>query len=156
MSNSTVSLSDLLTPKQVKAKQDAGNWQEAVAIAGQLLVDSGCCTESYVSAMQQGVVDFGPYIVIAPGVAMPHARPEAGVVKPGISVVTLATPRDFGNEANDPVDFVIAFAAVDKNAHIKTLQCIVGLLENEEIMKAVRAAGSDDELWQILQQYKSE
>ncbi|MBV7435262.1 PTS sugar transporter subunit IIA [Cardiobacteriaceae bacterium TAE3-ERU3] len=147
------SLVELLAPEQVKAKQDAADWREAVAIAGQLLVDAGCCTGDYVRAMQEGVIEFGPYIVIAPGVAMPHARPEAGVLKPGVSIITLAEPREFGNEANDPVDFVIAFSAVDKNAHIQTLQQIVGLLESEDTMAAVRAAASDDELWAALEQH---
>ena len=147
------SLVELLAREQVKAKQDAADWREAVAIAGQLLIDAGCCTDDYVRAMQEGVIEFGPYIVIAPGVAMPHARPEAGVLKPGVSIITLAEPREFGNEANDPVDFVIAFSAVDKNAHIQTLQQIVGLLENEEAMAAVRAATSDDALWAALEQH---
>lgn len=150
------SLVQLLAQEQVKAKQDAADWREAVAIAGRLLVDAGCCTDDYVRAMQEGVIEFGPYIVIAPGVAMPHARPEAGVLKPGVSIITLAEPREFGNEANDPVDFVIAFAAVDKNAHIKTLQQIVGLLENEQAMAAVRAATSDDALWAALEQHHAE
>lgn len=150
------SLVELLAREQVKAKQDAADWREAVAIAGQLLVDAGCCTDDYVRAMQEGVIEFGPYIVIAPGVAMPHARPEAGVLKPGVSIITLAEPREFGNEANDPVDFVIAFSAVDKNAHIQTLQQIVGLLENEETMAAARAATSDDALWAALEQHHTE
>lgn len=106
--------------------------------------------------MQEGVIEFGPYIVIAPGVAMPHARPEAGVLKPGVSIITLAEARAFGNETNDPVDFVIAFAAVNKNAHIKTLQRIVGLLENDAAMAAARAATTDDALWTALERHHAD
>lgn len=130
----------------VRAGISVSTWREAVEAAGSLLVAAGSCTEAYVDAMAAAVVELGPYMVIAPGVAMPHARPEAGVIHPGTVVVTLATPLAFGNPANDPVDLVIAFAAVDKNAHLESLQAITALLLDEPRLNAVRAATNDDEL----------
>ncbi len=43
------------------------------------------------------------HIVIAPGIALPHARPEDGVIDSTVAVVRLAEPVNFGNEDNDPV-----------------------------------------------------
>lgn len=44
-------------------------------------MNNGCIKESYIDAMVNTVKNMGPYIVIAPGIAMPHAAPEDGVLK---------------------------------------------------------------------------
>ena len=44
---------------------------------------------TYTEAMIDVVRDMGPYIVLAPGLAMPHARPEMGAKQVGTALVTL-------------------------------------------------------------------
>jgi PTS system ascorbate-specific IIA component len=146
MSEKLAELHRLVSPSQVRAKVVVDDWGQAVDAAGTLLVEARACSPEYVSAMRQAVRDLGPYIVIAPGVAMPHARPEAGVAAPGVAIATLAHPVEFGHKANDPVDLVIAFAAVDKGAHLETLQAIVALLQDAPALAAVRAAETHEEL----------
>lgn len=130
----------------VRAKRYAGNWQEAIAVSGEVLVAANAVEPAYVQAMIEGKEEFGPYIVIAPGVAMPHARPEAGVIKPAVAIVTLSTPVAFGHEQNDPVDVVIAFAAQSKEAHLETLKEIAGLVSSPVRLERLRAATNDTEL----------
>jgi PTS system ascorbate-specific IIA component len=134
-----------LTP-HVAAKAAAADWRAAVRRAGDLLVRAGLTTAEYVDAMVQARDELGPYMVVAPGVAMPHARPERGVLAPGVAVVTLAAPVAFGHAANDPVDVVIAFAALDKAAHLATLQRIAALVADTDALSAVRTANDDGEL----------
>ncbi|MBA0051287.1 PTS sugar transporter subunit IIA [Streptomyces sp. AJS327] len=136
--------------ERTRARVAAPAWQDAVDAAGELLVRGGLCTDDYVSAMKDAVRDLGPYVVVAPGVAMPHARPEAGVRSPGVSIVTLAEPVEFGHAANDPVDVVIAFAALDKQAHLRALQQIVTLIQNREALAELRAAETGDEIHAVL------
>lgn len=136
----------------VNSRVDVTDWRAAVAVAGEALVRTDAAESRYVDAMQQAVVDNGPYIVVAPGVAMPHARPEAGVLRPGLALVTLAQPVEFGHERNDPVDIVVAFAAVDKAAHLATMQEIVGLLSDADTLQALRDATSDEDLLQVVRQ----
>lgn len=147
---STTGLAGVVTADTVRARIAVTSWEEAVRASGELLVRAGACEPPYVEAMEQAVRDLGPYIVLAPGVAMPHARPESGVVRPGIAVVTLDTPVPFGHAANDPVDLVIPFAAVDKEAHLETLQRLVALLQDETALAQVRAASTDEELCAAL------
>lgn len=137
---------DELAPMCVQVAASAASWDEAVEIAGGLLKEEGACTDEYIKAMVDAVVELGPYMVVAPGIAMPHARPERGVLKPAISVVTLTTPVVFGNPANDPVDLVIAFTALNKEAHLKSLHRITALLMDESRLRRVRAATTNAEL----------
>ncbi|OKL48391.1 hypothetical protein BSR29_01085 [Boudabousia liubingyangii] len=150
MNTKDSSFAGLITPNCVDAKISAQDWQEAIEYGGKLLVRAGYCTPNYIEAMKQAVTDLGPYIVIAPGVAMPHARAESGVLSPGLSVCTLANPVSFGHKHNDPVDLVISFATLKADAHLVTLRQIVALLQDEARVAEVRQAPDSAALYQAL------
>ena len=89
----------------------------------------------FMDAMIRVATEFGPYIVIAPGIALPHARPEDGVIDSTVAVVRLATPVNFGNEDNDPVWLVVALAAKDKEGHIQGLSDLATVLGEAKTWK---------------------
>lgn len=72
-------LEELLTEKTIKLNVEAKDWEEAVRKGGAILVENDLAEPRYVDAMVKLVKENGPYIVIAPDIAMPHARPEDGV-----------------------------------------------------------------------------
>lgn len=131
----------------VCARMTAPDWRAAVRAGGQLLVAQGAATPQYVDGMIRTVEEFGPYVVLAPGMALPHSRPEDGALKTGFSLITLATPVAFGVPENDPVDIVISFAAVDKNAHVEALRVLASMLTDEPRLAAIRDAVTDAELF---------
>ena len=51
----------------------------ALEITCSKLIESGKVEQSYLEAIQQKHKDIGAYYVLAPKIAMPHARPEDGV-----------------------------------------------------------------------------
>lgn len=51
---------------------EASPWQEAVKLSVDLLVKADVVEPRYYQAILDGVEQFGPYFVIAPGLAMPH------------------------------------------------------------------------------------
>jgi mannitol/fructose-specific phosphotransferase system IIA component (Ntr-type) len=146
-----VSLLNSLDAQTVAVQVPAANWEEAVEQAGRLLVSAGFVEETYVKAMQETIRTVGAYLVIAPGIAMPHARPEAGVKQTGFSLITLEKPVEFGSEENDPVDIVIGFAATDKSRHIKALQEIAIHFSNDEFIRSIRSAQSKEALLGVIQ-----
>ncbi len=116
-----LALKDLLTTQQVAVHVPAKDWRDAVRQVGRLLVHSGAVEERYIEGMIHAAEELGPYIVIAPGIAMPHGRPEDGVRRPCMALITLQDPIDFGNPDNDPVRLVFAFGAVGQQQHIEAL-----------------------------------
>lgn len=62
----------------IRLQAEANTWQEAVKIGVDLLVAADVVEPRYYQAILDGVEQFGPYFVIAPGLAMPHTRPEEG------------------------------------------------------------------------------
>jgi PTS system ascorbate-specific IIA component len=88
-----------------------------VRAAGVGLERSGAATSAYTDAMVATVEKLGPYIVIAPGLALAHARPSEAVIRTGFSWVRPAQPVEFGHAKNDPVSLVVGLAAIDHEVH---------------------------------------
>lgn len=138
-------LKQMLTREYMTDNARPKDWKEAIAIAGKLLVDNGNVTDEYVRAMIDVVDELGPYIVLCPGVAFAHARPESGAVKPGISLAILQAPVEFGHETNDPVKIVLAFAGKDHNSHLEMLAELSDILQDEKALeRLVGAKGIED------------
>lgn len=152
MSEPVLDLAEELDSPNVRANVAVAGWEDAVDRVGALLVDAGSAEPRYVEAMKDGFREYGPYAVLAPGIAMPHARPEQGVVRPGVALITLREAVEFGSPENDPVDLVVAFAAVDKRAHVTALQQLAILLSNASAVEDIRAADSDAELVRCLRE----
>ena len=121
-------LSELLSPSTILLGADAADWREAIRRSGELLVSTGATDPAYTEAMIRTVEEHGPYIVIAPGFALAHSRPDESVHRTGMSFVRLAEPIAFGNAANDPVTLVMALAAADSSAHREALAALAGVL----------------------------
>ncbi|GAB6876329.1 PTS sugar transporter subunit IIA [Thermaerobacter litoralis] len=128
----------------------ARDWETAVEEAGRLLVAIGAAQPSYVQAMVATVRELGPYIVIAPGIALPHARPDAGALRSAVSFVRLRPAVPFGNQDLDPVDLVFGLAAVDGEAHLEMMADLATVLGDDTIVQALRAARSAGDVLRIL------
>lgn len=123
-------LTQLLPGDAIRIGETATDWRAAVRLAGDALVASGATTPPYTEEMVSTVEQLGPYIVIAPGIALAHARPSSAVLRAGISLVTLLEPVAFGHRKNDPVRLVIGLAAVDEESHITALSTLAELLSD--------------------------
>lgn len=120
---------DLLSPERVRLGVDAGDWRAAISAVGQLMVDTGTAEPRYIEAMIASCEKFGPYIVIAPGLALPHAAPTDGALRDSLALITLTSPVEFGNDDNDPVHVVLALSAVDHGAHLEQLRTVSSALQ---------------------------
>ena len=72
-------LSDLLTKEKIHFTDEKLDWRSAIELAAQPLLNQGEIEPSYISAIINRVEEFGPYIDLGMGIALPHARPEDGV-----------------------------------------------------------------------------
>lgn len=108
---------------------EAADWRDAVRAGAALLVDAGVATAGYPDACVATVDEHGPYIVLAPGLALAHARPEAGALGDGIAAARLVAPVVFGHADNDPVDLVLAFSADDDGGHVAMLSGLARRLQ---------------------------
>jgi mannitol/fructose-specific phosphotransferase system IIA component (Ntr-type) len=145
-----VELKSLIRENLVDVDVEVSSWEEAIRAAGKLMVDDGAVEPRFVDAMIRVKNEFGPYIVVAPGIALPHAKPEDGVIQASIAVIRLKNTVEFGNKDNDPVYLVVALAAVDNKQHIEGLRQLSGVLGNDDKIAAIKKVQTKEELLDIF------
>lgn len=143
-------IEELLGIDNVQLNVEVNDWKEAIERAAKPLLEKEIITTEYVHAMITSVIKYGAYIVIGPGLALAHARPEDGANKLGLSVTTLKTPVNFGSKANDPVEIIFCLAAVDSHSHLDVMQAIVRLLYEPGKIKELVASQTEQELLEKL------
>lgn len=141
-----VMLKDVLNEKVIELDVSVDNWEEAIMKAGEPLVNQGSVEQAYIDNMVHAVKDLGPYIVIMPGIAFAHARPDENVKSTCMSMMTLKNPVNFGSEQNDPVSIVFAFAAPNNNEHMVALQDLARFLSVEENIKFLKNSNNKQEI----------
>ncbi|AMW16567.1 PTS sugar transporter subunit IIA [Glaesserella parasuis] len=121
----------LIENNSIKLHQSASNWEEAIKIGTDLLVAAGTIEPRYYDNIVSKIKEMGPYIILAPGLAMPHARPEEGVIKTSFALVTLETPIYFDGE-DEPVDVLLTLAGSDSDQHMQGLMEITQVLDDPD------------------------
>lgn len=134
----------------VELRATAADWRAAVRLAGEALTRSGASTPGYSDAMVELVERHGPYIVIAPGLALAHARSGGDVRADGLAVVTLAEPVEFGHPHNDPVRVVLGLALASSARQIGALAAIANVFNDSDAVERIARADSADEVRAVL------
>ena len=147
-------LTQLLPVDAIRIGETAADWRAAVRLAGDALVASGATTPAYTDEMVATFEQLGPYIVIAPGIALAHSRPSPAVLRAGLSLVTLLEPVAFGHPENDPVCLVIGLAAVDEEGHITALSTLAELLSDETRREGLIGAVEAREVAEMLRSFE--
>ncbi|MHA1505659.1 MAG: PTS sugar transporter subunit IIA [Candidatus Asgardarchaeia archaeon] len=149
-------LKDMIPLENIRIGVDVKDKEEAIRAAGRILVDNGYVEERFIDAMIKILHELGPYIVIAKGIALPHARPEDGVKRPGMALITLKNPVNFGSSENDPVDIVIALAAKDSSSHVKALAQLARFLSERDKVEKIRRAKKEEEIYEVIKEYSED
>lgn len=153
-------LPELLDKSLIKISDKSLTWRDAIHEASKNLLEQNYINEDYIQAMIETVENIGPYIVLAPRVAVPHARPERGVNKLGISLLKLNQEVDFNvNGEDDPdrhVRLIFVLAAVDGEAHLKALTQLAKILDNEDYIHQLISSNEVEELYSKINQFIEE
>ena len=139
-----------LTEEYIQFSDKVENWEEAIKLSADPLLKGGEIKQSYIDGMIQSVKDHGPYIVIAPNIALPHARPETGSVKIGFSFMKLDEPVAFEADGSADAQLFIALSCVDADTHLEMLQSIVMVLSDPEKHDALFAATDKKQVMEIF------
>lgn len=138
-------MKNMLSIDNIRIYDHAENWVDAITKAVSPLVENGFVEARYI----QGIIDntnlFGPYYVLAPDIALPHARPEQGVIKKQLGVTLLKNPVKFSEGGYD-VRLLITLAASDNQGHLEALQQLSEIMMDEERMKQILKAETSEEI----------
>lgn len=119
----------LIDNNSIKLNQTVNTWEEAIKIGTDLLEASGAIEPRYYDNIISKIKELGPYIVLAPGLAMPHARPEEGVIKTAFALVTLKEPVKCGSEE---ISVLVTLAGSDSDTHLSGIMEITQAFDDPE------------------------
>lgn len=141
-------LQSLQDNEAIIINETCADWKEAILKCFNPLIKSKVVLPSYVDGVISSTLEYGPYYIISPKLAMPHARPEAGALNDGFSLMTLKEPVYFNNQ---PIYILIGFAAKDSDVHLAVaLPQIVAIFEESSVIEAMIKATSKDEIIAII------
>ncbi|PKR83433.1 BglG family transcription antiterminator [Heyndrickxia camelliae] len=146
-------LSSILQMKYIQLKKEASDWKDAIRMASEPLLREGAISEEYVQAMIHSINKMGPYIVVAPKVAIPHARPEDGVKKLSMSLLKLSKAAPFSESRKHDIQIVIVLAAIDGETHLKALSQLTEMFSSPENLNKVLLARSTEEIFDLVTAY---
>jgi PTS system ascorbate-specific IIA component len=143
-------LADAFGEGSILVKASVGNRSAAIELVGELLVASGKATNSYVQSMLEAVEKFGPYIVIAPGIALAHGKPSDEVIETGLSLLVLERAIEFQHSQNDPVQLVFGLAATDHESHIELMAELAQFLSDQERVNSLLTCSDSAQIRDVL------
>lgn len=137
----------------IKLKEECNDWKEVVFKGVGLLEENGFVNEIYKKKIIENFYEFGPYMVIAPEIVLLHARPEDGVIKTGLSILTLKNPINFGSELNDPVKLVFSFCSIDNKDHMVLLSNLMKLLMSKDDVENLINENNIENVKKIIEKF---
>lgn len=149
-------LSDLLPAQAIQIGVECSDWKGAIEASAKYLLKNGAINENYIKAMIKNVMENGPYIVVAPGFALPHEALNAGASKVGMSLIRLKTPVPFGKEEMDPIEWVCCLSAINKETHLKAMFQLVNLFYNQSFRVKIKECKTGEEIYKIIEQFEYE
>ena len=143
-------IKDFFTKDTISFAEECKGWEEAIRLCGYPLLESGCIEEGYVEACIDNVKKNGPYIVLAPLVAMPHAKAPEYVKKICMSYLNLKKPVDVLDNPQRPAKMFIMLAAKDGESHLECMASLGKVLSDKEKLEGLINAACVEDVLEII------
>ncbi len=142
--------------KYVKFADEAKDWKDAIRMSCETLEAAGAVEERYKEDIIACVEKYGPYIVIAPNIALPHSQEGAdgGVHKTAIAFMKLNKPVSF-EEGNPECDAQLFFtlASCNPEQHLENMSKLSDMLCNDELIEELAKANNEEDLLKLQEKY---
>ena len=130
-------LKDIVEQKLCRFEGNADSWQDSIKLSCKALEDAGIVGEKYADEIIDCVRENGPYIVLMPGIAMPHSMENSpNAFGTAIAFTKLENSVSFDNcdgDGEKSASVFFTLAAVDNELHLKNMRKLFKMLTNEEL-----------------------
>lgn len=148
-------LREFVESKHCKFAESAKDWKDAIRMSCESLEADGTVEANYKEDIIKCVEKYGPYIVIIPGVAMPHSQENAvGVHKTAIGFMKLEQPVSFDPE--DPekdASLFFTLASCNPEQHLNNMSRLAEMLANEDLIEDLKKAKGPEDLLKLQEKY---
>ncbi|EUJ45926.1 PTS system IIA 2 domain protein [Listeria riparia FSL S10-1204] len=131
-------LADLLPAEMIQCVQSVTDWQAAIRVAAEPLLQKGAISDMYIHEMIKQHATLSTHIILRQTIAIPHAETEKGVNELGMSLLYI--DEGLALSSGGRVHVVVVIAAVDKNAHFQALLQLMELAGHKKNIEENREA----------------
>ncbi|BDP99925.1 PTS sugar transporter subunit IIA [Aquiluna sp. KACHI24] len=142
-------LASAFGPNSISINYSAESFEAAVSLAVELLVQDGKALPGYTFEVLENLNQLGPYFVVAPGIAIAHAKPSASVIETGLALAVFSQGVQSGS-TNDPVTLLFALAAADANSHLELLSEFAAWISTPGIVNSLQNASAESVIRRLL------
>ena len=128
------------------------NWEEAIRIAGKIMVENKICDVTYIENIIERVNEFGPYMVMSNKVALPHSKNSGNVFKSKMVLINFKKDILFPEET--PVKTMLTFTSQDENEHLDALSNFLDLVNNYKFLEKLENNRSKKKVVDIIKKYE--
>ncbi|MBC1727765.1 BglG family transcription antiterminator [Listeria seeligeri] len=137
------------TEETIMLEKSCPTWRRAIKVGTKCLEDLSIVEPSYHEKIIENLKTYGPYIVIAPGVAIAHAGANDGVLMDGLGVTVIEDGILFYDRYEEPVHVIFTLALNTKEAH-SIVEQLMKLALNEEKMNKIKLASSKRDIYHYV------
>lgn len=143
-------ITELITNETFQISEKKMGWKEAIKQLAKPLIDSKAIEEKYVDAMISKVEEYGPFINLGKGIAIPHARPEDGVNRTAMGLMVLKYPIYLLDQPDQAVTVLFMIAAADSESHLSALQELTIFLRDDKNVEKLKNVSGYKEFYQLF------
>lgn len=138
-----------LLENNIQVVENIDNWEEAIKYASKPLLEKKTIEDRYITSMIDNIHELGAYIVLMPGVAMPHSRPENGVNITSMSLLKLDKGVSFSKDKKD-INLIFILAAGDNTSHMDAIIGLTDLLDDAEKIEQIIGAENSETIYNLI------
>lgn len=125
-------LLDMVRENIIRLNIEAENWEEAVRLSYEPLLENGFITQKYIDETVRIMNSVGPYVVITKHTALLHTKPESGALSCAMGIGVLKNPINFGSAEHDPIKYVFSLSAIDNHTHLCAMAELLELFNDDK------------------------
>lgn len=144
-------LHHFLVTDHITLRESVPSFDDAIRLCGAPLLKNGYITSNYIDATIRHSKE-DSYIAIGEHIAIPHATPEEGVKKVGMSLLKIRNGVAYGEE-NHQIHLMVMIAAIDKKQHIHALMQLMKIASSSSLLPKLIQASSKQYLHKLIREY---
>ncbi len=136
-------------------REEVDSWEDAIEKSCEKLIEKDIVDENYPKQIIETVNKYGPYIVLVPGVAMPHCQECAeGVKDTSIAFMKVNKPVVFDEDDREKdARLFFTIASTDSEKHMKNICALSEILCNEEVIEDLNKVNNLQDLIKVKEKF---
>lgn len=131
------------------------DWRESIKASYVPLLKDEIVNEQYIGSVIECIEKYGPYIIIAPNVAMPHSSQGADGCR-GTEVCFMKVKKAvkfYDEDGEKDAMIFFSLAADNSDKHIKNIQSLMEILLNENLVSDLLKVENEKMLKDVIEKY---